>query len=135
MLILGAGLIAICLLAFAVLVDASAGFLQRQQLLALADATALAGAQAIDLSAYYREGASASTQLDPAAVAARARDHLSRARAIESIDGMRIEALASDGRQVVVALSAPLRLPFWSELLGGRVRVESRAQLAYRNAG
>jgi uncharacterized membrane protein len=84
-LITGAGLIAVCLLAVAVLVDASSAFVQRQQLFALADAAALAGAQAIDLDAYYAEGASAATRLDIGAVPGRVRAHLTRARAAEAV--------------------------------------------------
>ncbi len=131
-LILGVGLVAVCLLAVVVLVDASAAFLERMHLHALADASALAGAQGIDLPAYYREGASGATRLDPADVPRLVRAHLTRSRA-SSMEGMTLDRVDSDGLEVVVVLSAPLRVPFWSELLGGRVVVESRAQLAYRD--
>ncbi len=130
-LVLGIGLVAVCLMAFVVLVDASAAFLQRQHLVAIADAAALAGAQGIDLSAYYRDGASAATRLDPGLVTRLARDHLTLSD-LSSVGGFRIDHVASDGSQVMVALSAPLDLPFWSDLVDGRVAVESHAQLAYR---
>ncbi len=134
-LITGAGLIAVCLLAVAVLVDASSAFVQRQQLFALADAAALAGAQAIDLDAYYAEGASAATRLDIGAVPGRVRAHLTRSRAAEAVTGLAVEGISSDGSQVVVALSAPLRLPFLSGLTEARVAVEARSQLAYLGSG
>ena len=134
-LLLGIGLVAVCLLAVVVLVDASAAFLQRQQLFALADTAALAGAQAIDLPAYYAQGASAATRLDTSAVPARVRAHLSRAQAATAIDGLLLDSAWSDGRQVAVTLSCPLRLPFLSDMFGGRVTVQSRARLAYRDNG
>ena len=134
-LLLGIGLVAVCLLAVVVLVDASAAFLQRQQLFALADTAALAGAQAIDLEAYYDNGASAATRLDVAAVPSRVRAHLSRSAASRSIDGLSLDGIRSDGRQVEVSLSSPLRLPFLSELFPGRLRAESQARLAYRDVG
>jgi len=133
---LGIGLAACCVLAGVVSVDVGAAFLQRQQLLALADAAALAGAQAIDLDAYYAQGASAATALDPSAVPVLVRRHLRAARAAEAAPGLVVEQLASDRDDVRVVLSAPLRLPVWPGLaqsvLGERVVVESRAQLAYR---
>jgi hypothetical protein len=131
-LVLGVGLIAVCLLAIVVLVDASTAYLHRQQLLAVADAAALAGAQAIDLPAYYDRGASASTRLDPAVVPARVRQHLSHSQAATALRGLVVERIWSDGLQVVVDLSCPVELPFLSGAFAPIVRVESRAQLAYR---
>jgi uncharacterized membrane protein len=128
-LLLGVGLTVACLLAFVVMVDASAAFLQRRQLLAVADAAALAAAQSIDLPAYYAEGASTATRLDVSGLPRRVRAHVARAGGPE---GSTVDLVASDGRQVVVGMSSPLRLPFLSGLVADRIRVESRAQLAYR---
>jgi hypothetical protein len=122
------GFTAVCLLAFVVLVDASAALLQRRQLLAAADAAALAGAQAIDLASYYESGASAATRLDVASVPRRVRAHL----AASAIPGLTLDAVASDGDAVLVRLSRPLELPFLSTMFAERIRVESRSQLAYR---
>ena len=67
--LLGIILVTICILALAIVVDVSSLFLQRRNLAAIADASALAGAQAIDLNAYYERGASEATALDAAIVA------------------------------------------------------------------
>jgi uncharacterized membrane protein len=134
-LLLGIGVVTICLLAIVVLVDASATFLQRQQLLALADAAALAGAQAIDLDAYYAGGASAATALDAGQVPVRVRTQLGRSRAATTVAGLAVDRISSDGGQVLVALSAPLQLPFLSSVFDARVVAEGRAQLAYRGIG
>jgi uncharacterized membrane protein len=128
-LILGVGLTAICLLAFVVMVDASAAFLQRRQLLAVADAAALAAAQSIDLTAYYEEGATSATRLDVGGLPRRVRAYVGRSGVP---DGSTVDLVQSDGRAVLVQMSAPLRLPFLSGLAIDRIRVESGAQLAYR---
>lgn len=132
-LLLGVGLVLCCLLGITVLVDVSAAFLQRQQLLAVADAAAIAGAQAIDLPGYYAEGALATTRLDASAVSNAVEAHLTRAGTRAVIPGMVVSRVWSDGRQVLVALRSPLRLPFLSGLFEGDVSVESWAQLGYRD--
>lgn len=128
-LILGIGWVAVCLLSLVVLVDASVAFLQRRELVSLADAAALAGAQAIDLDAYYERGASSTTRLEPRLVPVRVRSHLERADA-GGMDGLVLEEVSSDGRAVRVRLSTPLRLPFLSGLFDGRVVAESWARLS-----
>jgi len=128
-LILGVGWVAVCLLALVVLVDASAAFLQRRELVSLADAAALAGAQAIDLDAYYDRGASSATQLEPRLVPIRVRHHLDRAGAA-SVDGLVVEEVSSNGESVRVRLSTPLHLPFLAGLVDGRVVAESWARLS-----
>jgi hypothetical protein len=134
-LLLGVGLVVMCLLAVTALIDVSAAFLQRQQLMAVADAAAIAGAQAIDLPAYYANGASAATILDPAAVDAAVERHLGRAGARATIPGLVVSRVWSDGQQVVVDMRCPISLPFLSGLFGGEVSVESWAQLGYRATG
>lgn len=128
-LLLGLGAVVIGLLAVAIGVDASAAYLQRRALVNLADASALAGAQAIDLDTYYLEGAGAATSLDPASVRARVRDFLADSTAV-GIDGLRVEGVSTDGRSVVVLLSAPLRLPF--RPADERIAAQATAVLAYR---
>lgn len=130
-LVLGLGMVAVALLVVMVGVDATSAYLQRRSLVALADASALAGAQAIDAHAYYRDGATSTTGLDPAAVTGRVSDFL-RAVVADAPEGLRLEAVATDGRVVVVRLSQPLRLPFLSAMVRDPITVESRARLAYR---
>ena len=127
------GFTAVCLLALVVLVDASAAYLQRRELVARADAAALAGAQGIDLVAYYAHGATAATRLDPATVARRVRSQVVRSGAAD-VPGLRLRAVTTDGERVHVVLSVPLRLPFLSDAFTGEVWAEADAVLAYRAA-
>lgn len=131
-LMLSVGLMCVCLLAVSLLTDAAAAFLQRQQLLTLADSASLAGAQAIDLAAYYESGATAGTRLSPPAVDSAVRRHLAAASGIE---GMAVDRIWTDGRQVGVVLSRPLTLPFLGQLFPGEVTVESWSELDYRASG
>ncbi|MDO8732267.1 MAG: pilus assembly protein TadG-related protein [Actinomycetota bacterium] len=131
-LILGIGLLGICLLALAVVTDAGNAFLQHRQLFAIADAAALAGAQAIDLPEYYANGAREATQLDAAAVIARARAHVQREQEQLSIPGLRIDSIRSNGSDVVVEVSAPVRLAFLSLVGTDVIHVSSTARLDFR---
>ncbi len=128
-LILGIGLVVVCLLAIAVAVDASAAFLQRRALMAIGDAAALAGAQAIDLDAYYSNGATPGTRLAPGLVVQAAREHVTHAPAGSRVS---IDAIVTDGTTVIVRLSSPLELPFFSAMATEPVRIESAARLDYR---
>lgn len=130
---LSVGLMCVCLLAVTLLTDAAAAFLQRQQLLALADASALAGAQAVDLDGYYESGAGTATRLSPARVEGATRRHLMAASG--AVDGLRVDRIWTDGRQVLVALSRPAALPFLSGLFASEISVESWAELDYRALG
>ena len=133
--ILGIILVAICALALAVFVDVSGLFIQRRNLAAIADASALAGAQAIDLDAYYAHGASKGTTLDPAVVARVVRANIAAVIVSDGIRGMRIETVQSDGESVTVRLSAPLTLTFLGSVFGERAEVIANARLDYRSAG
>ena len=135
-LVMGATLVAVCLLAVVVLVDATAAFLQRAHVMAVADAAALAGAQTIDLPAYYERGASAITGLDTAMVPARVQAHVRGSLAAAEVPGLRIASVRSDGHRVEVVLDAPLRLPFLAALVpGARVVARASARLALWSAG
>lgn len=129
-LLLGVGFIAVCLMVIIVTIDASAAFVQRRELMAVADAAALAGAQAIDLEEYYRTGATVGTRLDPPKVAAVARQQV----AVAQDSKITLEQVSTDGVIVRVRLSRPLELPFLQEAFGDRVRVEAWARLDYRAA-
>ena len=131
-LLLGVGLVVACGLAVTVLADVSSALIQRQRLLALADGAALAGAQAIDLPSYYAEGATQSTRLDPRQVAAAVREHLEESGG-NALDGLHTERVSADSGSVTVALTAPLDLPFFDDLLPQDIEVESTARLGYRD--
>lgn len=131
-LLLGLGLLGVCLLALVVVVDAASAFAQRRQLYSLADTAALGAAQSLDLAAYYAHGASARTRLEAAAVRERAVHSLHSVQALAPVPGLRIDAVQTDGVTVRVDLSAPLRLPFLSGLGPREVQVSSAARLDYR---
>ena len=132
--LLGVALVTVCLLALAVVIDVSALFIQRRDLMAIADAAALSGAQAIDLDEYYAHGASRATALDPAIVTRVVRAHVSAVTATEGLRGIRLVEVHSDGESVSVHLSAPVTVPFLSSLIGERAEVISSARLGYRSA-
>ena len=131
-LLLGIGLAVVCLLGTVVVVDTTSAFLQRRSLMAVADAAALAGAQAMDLATYYREGAHAGTRLESAQVVAAVRRHLGRYSAAEPL--MALDSVGTDGQRVWVRLSRPIDLPFLSAIHPDDVRVEGVARLDYRGA-
>jgi hypothetical protein len=112
-----------------VCIDGAVALVQRQALLSAADAAAIAGAQGINLDEYYATGASSSTRLQPADVIRLATRHI---RGSTMPPGMSIERIWSDGTDVTVRLSAPLRLPFPLVPALDRITVESRARLEYR---
>lgn len=110
------GLAVVLLMAIAVVIDASAAFLQRQGLDTVADGAALAGADAgsRNLEVLYGEGVATAGRLDQAEAVARAAvlDHLRRTGAHAAYPGLTVEVgfdAAEDA--VVVRLRAPLDLP------------------------
>jgi hypothetical protein len=134
-LILGIGLVGICLLAIAVVTDTTSAFLQRRSLYSLADSAALAGAQAVDLASYYRNGAGETTRLNSGAVTSKARAFLLSASIQREHPGLRVDGVTSDGLTVQVDLSAPITLPFLGALTSEVIEVRSTARLDYRPSG
>lgn len=129
-LVLGLGFIVICILAVAIVVDASAMFLARRSLQARADSAALAGAQAVDLTAYYARGPAARIILDPARVRGAVERHVRRAPG----EG-RLTAVSMRGQEVLVSMTHRVRPPFsgWLTPAGAYdVGVEAGAVLSYR---
>lgn len=129
-LVLSLGFIVICILALAVVVDASAIFLARRSLQAQADAAALAGAQAIDLDAYYANGASGRIRLDPFAVRTAVERQLRR----DPADG-RLTGVTVRDDVVTVEMTARVRPPFsgWLTPTGAYgIDVAAGATLSYR---
>ena len=110
------GLAVVVMTAVAVVVDATAAFLQRQSLSTLADGAALAGADAGSRNEpdLYTDGLAGQRQLELRQQVARAAvaDHLARTGAHADHPGLSwTVALADGGANVVVRVRAPLDLP------------------------
>lgn len=132
-LILGIGLLGVCLLALVVVADAGSAFLQRKNLYSVADAAALAGAQTIDLPNYYAHGASLATRLDAQSAVMKARKFLSQPEVLAAHPGLVVDSVSTDGAQVQVDLSVPVTVPFLSALHQDVARVRATARLDYRS--
>lgn len=103
----------LALVLVAVVVSASGVHLERKRLLALADLTALAAADAIDPDAYFsREAGDALVPLSDAAVRAEAAGHLSTAAPATGLDDVTLVDVRTDGRTATVTLSA-VATPVW----------------------
>ncbi len=129
-LVLSLGFIVICILALAIVVDASTMFLARRALQSQADAAALAGAQAIDLTAYYGDGATSRIRLDPTRVRAAVERHVRR----DPGDG-RLTGVSLRDDAVLVSMTDRVRPPFsgWLTPSGAYdLEVEAGAILSYR---
>ena len=132
-LVLSLGFIVICILALAVVVDASTVFLAKRALQSQADGAALAGAQAIDLRAYYANGADTRIRLDPGGVRSAVERHVRRDPGEGRLTGVSIR-----DDVVVVAMTDRVRPPFsgWLTPSGAYdLEVEAGAVLSYRPAG
>ena len=130
--LLGIGFIGICLLALAVITDASSAFIQQRELQAQADSIALAGAQGIDLAQYYENGATEATTLDPVNVATLVHDHFNASIDTASQEPSPKMAFTSTPSGVFVTLTAPLRLTFFDALAFEPIKVSAAARLDYR---
>jgi uncharacterized membrane protein len=128
-LVLTLGFIIICVLAVAVIVDASSVFIQRRGLQGTVDAAALAGAQAIDMDTYFERGATQGLVLNPAAVQRAVAGHMRNA------SGIRLESVTLAGDTVVVRATTRVRPPFSGWLTPGgahTLTAEAGARLVYR---
>ncbi len=131
-LVLSLGFIVICILALGVVVDASTVFLARRALQAQADSAALAGAQAIDLDAYYADGTASRIRLDPSAIRVAVERHVRR----DPGEG-RLTAVSLRDDVVLVEMTDRVRPPFsgWLTPSGAYdLDVEAGAILSYRPA-
>lgn len=133
LLLLQAFLISAVLAGVVVIADVATVIGARQQLAATADQAALAGAQAVDLTVYYRSGAAdtAGVALDPGSVATAVRGYLAPAIAAEQQRGLAIRAIEVQDGSVSVSLTARADLPFASSLglSAIPVRASATAQL------
>jgi hypothetical protein len=120
LLVVGFFLVAVLLVV--VVVDASAAYLQRQRLDALADGAALAATQAVEGEQVYTEGLGERARLDPA----EARRHVAAylRRSGQGRLGFRVRT-TTDSVEVEVSsvLDLPLAPPGWT----GRTTVTGRA--------
>jgi hypothetical protein len=108
LLIIGFAIVAIMMVA--VVVDASAAYLRRSGLDSLADAAALAAADAIQGQQVYEGGLGDRAQMDPAVARRYVADYLSESGAARRFPGLSYEVEVGTDR-VVVHLSSPLALP------------------------
>lgn len=110
------GLMAVALMLVAVVVNASAAYLQRQSLLALADGAALAGADALATHGFYVSAEDRSADdsvdllLDPDQTAAQVADYLRTTQAAAHFPGLTWQVTTSEAA-VTVEMSAPINLP------------------------
>lgn len=106
------GMASLCLMAVAMLVDASAAYLQRQGLDNLADGAALYGAD-LGASGVYTEGVSQDRLLQQeSAVRAAVQRYLRDVDAGSRFPGIQVRVdVDPTGRSVTVTLDAPLDLP------------------------
>lgn len=94
----------------AVVVDASAAFLSRQQLNSLADGAALAAADGAQGQGVYEDGLGELAAVDPEVAATHVADYLAAAGAHDDHPGLSYDVV-SDGTRVTVTVSARLDLP------------------------
>lgn len=108
LLVLGFFLVAVLLIG--VVVDASAAYLQRQSLNALADGAALAAADGVQGEQVYAGGLGEYAEIDPVVAESYVRRYLADSGAGQRFPGLRW-AVEHTGTSVTVRLAAPLDLP------------------------
>ena len=109
LLIVGFFLVAVLLVV--VVVDASAAYLRRQELDALADGAALAAADAVREEQVYLEGLGEQAELDPVTARQQVADYFSQIGAHSRYAGLRYSVTAGE-ESVQVRVTTPLELPF-----------------------
>jgi hypothetical protein len=120
------GLALVLTVLVAVVVDASAAFLRRQQLDSLADAAALAATDGVQGDAVYTRGLGDRAAIDPAAARRHVAAYVAASGARSRFPGLVYEVRTS-ADTVVVRLSAPLRLPLRVGDLGATPTVTGTA--------
>jgi Putative Flp pilus-assembly TadE/G-like len=129
-LLLVVGMVVLLVLLVTVVVDVTALFLARKDLLAAADGAALAGAQAVDAERLYTDGVGAGPlPLDPAEAERAARAYVADTGVGHGLARLDVEVVAT-GTTVTVRLEGIARLPFVSDVTPGAaagVRVSASA--------
>jgi hypothetical protein len=125
------GFFLVALLLTIVVVDASAAYLRRQQLDALADGAALAAADGIQGAQVYEQGLGDRAAIDPELARSYVADYLERLGAARDYPGL-VPVVTVRGDSVEVVVHAPLELPLvppgWTS--GSRVTGRASAFVA-----
>lgn len=129
LLILGFFLVAVLLVG--VVVDASAAYLRRQGLNALADGAALAAADGVQGERVYTGGLGDTAQIDAAAARTHAAVYLQQTGAPAQFPGL-VHRVHTAGNSVTIWLSAPLQLPIPPPGWAGETRVTAVASAVVR---
>ena len=133
--LLSIGYTLLALLLVTVVVSATAVYLARKELLALADLAALEAADAMTVEDYYDAGAPPGVRLDDDAVRAAVEDYLATAPRSGRLDDVTIvSATAVDSRTASVTLHAVADVPLisvitaaWSDGVELQVTADARA--------
>lgn len=104
------GLTALLLVLVAVVVDASAAFLRRQELDSVADAAALAATDGVQGDAVYTHGLGDRVEIDPDTARRYVAAYLDRSGALDRFPGLAVE-VRTEVDTVVVRLVGAVRLP------------------------
>lgn len=123
-LIIGVGLVIAVLVA--VVIDASAAYLRRQQLDSVADAAALAATDGLQGEAVYTHGLGERAVIDPAAARRFVAEYVASSGAATRYPALRV-AVTTTADTVVVRLRAPLDLPLHVAGVGETTLVSATA--------
>ncbi|MFZ0325180.1 MAG: pilus assembly protein TadG-related protein [Actinomycetes bacterium] len=133
-LLLVLGLVVIAALLVMVVIDVSELFLARRGLLAAADGAALAGAQAVDEEAVYRDGVHGSLPLDRQRVRSAVDEYLASSGLTDTVGDLQVQ-VTSDTNTVHVELVGVVRLPVVNAVTPAAVGgVEVAASASARSA-
>jgi len=104
-----------------VVVDVSKLFLYRRSLSAAADGAALAAAQSLDRTAFYRQGPGDVLPLGADSADAAVRRYIEQNRLADRYDDFTVDParLSDDGRTVTILVHCRMRLPFVGFFTGG----------------
>jgi hypothetical protein len=120
------GFFLVAALLVVVVVDASAAYLRRQHLDALADSAALAAADAVAGERVYLGGLDEHAAIDPGLARMHVAEHLRAVRAHRSYPGLTY-VVRTTVNSVEVSVSTPLELPFAPPGWTDRSRVSGTA--------
>lgn len=111
-LVLGIGLSIVCVMIATVAINVATIWLARTSLNSVADGAALAGAQAIDSAAVYRDGLTGITHLSPSKARAKVRAYVAKPEVKSQVHGLKVRSVVVSGNSVQVTVSATPAMPF-----------------------